>query len=165
MAGANFAILALALKEKTQISLIIALLPTVVTSIGYLWLLSFVYSAFRIATYIREVLEPKVGQFAWEGWIRKTRESHGAPVDRYRLVCRAFYIISLGTAIVKLATLFNPLALQEMKGFWLRFGALLISWFVWLLAAHLLLIRRTSRRIMELYYGTQKANPEEERRL
>lgn len=158
MAGANFTILALALTEKSQISLLIALLPTIVTSIGYLWLLSYVYSALRIATYIKDVLEPKIGKLEWEGWIIKLRKRHGTPVDRYRLVCWAFYIISLGAATAKLAILFNPLDSNEIQDFFQRFVFILIFWIGWLVVAYFILIRKTNSQIKDLYFGNGEKN-------
>jgi hypothetical protein len=153
MAGANFAILSLALTEQSELSLLIALLPTIVTSIGYLWLLSFVYSALRIATYIKEVLEPKIGEIEWEGWIKKVRDQHGTPVDRYRLVCSVFYVVSLVTAIAKLATLYDPFDLNQIIDFSERLAGVLLFWIGWLLVTHYMLIKKTSTQIKELYFG------------
>jgi len=63
--AANFAILAYGLKDCAVEGVAVCILPTVVTSVVYLWLLTYIFSGFRIASYIKNELEPKIPGFHW----------------------------------------------------------------------------------------------------
>ena len=50
----------------------IALVPSILTTISYFWMLRSLYSGLRIVKYIKEYIEPKLG-LNWETWVQLSR--------------------------------------------------------------------------------------------
>ena len=112
VAGINFAIIAYGIRDCAIEGIAVCLLPTIVSSVAYLWLLSYIYSGFRIAAYIKEVLEPKIKGFQWESWLSDNASKSKFPIrNSYSLVTNTFFVISLAAALLKIALLYigqNP---------------------------------------------------------
>jgi hypothetical protein len=61
--AANLAIMAFGLKDCGIEGAIVCILPIIVTSLSYVWLLTYIFSGRRIALYIKEKLEPNIPEF------------------------------------------------------------------------------------------------------
>jgi hypothetical protein len=70
----NLAIFAFATAQKdlAPANAFLALLPVVLTSLSYFWILRNLQSGFRIAEYIRECIEPNTS-LGWETWLVRAR--------------------------------------------------------------------------------------------
>ena len=74
-AAGNLAIFSFAssLQGLAPMNAFVALLPIILTTMSYFWILRNIYSGFRIAKYIKDAIEPQTS-FNWETWINKSRK-------------------------------------------------------------------------------------------
>lgn len=138
--GINFAVLAFGLRDSRLEGVAVCLLPTIITSIVYLWLLTYIYSGFRIAAYIRTEIEPIVPGINWENWLSTNADKFKFRIKNpYSLLVNTFYCISLSAAVVKIALLYltNDLPVPFYQSV-----ALVVSiWLVWLIGIYTTVIR------------------------
>jgi hypothetical protein len=69
----SFAIFSFALRDLSMLNAFLALLPIIIITFAYYWILKDSYSAMRITKYLREYIEPKT-KLHWETWLQMFRE-------------------------------------------------------------------------------------------
>lgn len=138
------------LQRIAPINAFIALVPIILTTVSYFWMLRSVYSGLRIVRYIKEYIEPNVGLY-WETWVhlsRRPTQPRGEVrigEDIYRLLYYFFLVVSL---VMCMAIIWGPsdgtvqLPRDRQIRVWCTLGATL-SWIVChSLAWHVLIARR-----------------------
>lgn len=153
--GANFAVIAYGVKDLSFEGVFVCLLPTIISSVAYLWLLTYIYSGFRIAAYIKTELEPKISGMNWENWLSANAGKFKFCIkNSYALLMNTFYCISLAASLLKIALLYtgsNPPAYPLVPLIiWV-----VVFWAVWILAVDLIFVRRAVRDIRNVHREIQ----------
>lgn len=91
---------AASLQGITPVNAFIALLPMLLTTISYFWILRNLYSGFRIAKYIREYIEPKT-QLNWEAWMSLSRRKT-QPEGRMKIRADVFAVYYHSLLVISL---------------------------------------------------------------
>jgi hypothetical protein len=137
--AASLAAMAFGLKESSTEGIAICLLPTILTSIVYFWILTRVYSGFRIANYIKTVIEPDIAGLNWENWLSDFVEKKNFRLrNPYSMLVSAMYGFSLTATLVKVIILHT----QDILEYSLILSAVVVLavWGLWILGIHGLLI-------------------------
>lgn len=168
----DFAIFSFAfsLQDLAPISAFVALLPMVVTTISYLWILRYLVSGFRISLYIKERIEPMAGT-GWETWLSSLRKrmSPGGKMrfgsDVFAVFFHFIYGFSLLVTVLLIwahhwssaisGTTQSP-NVAPGTSIALTVGAVLFGG-IWYLIARYLFIARARKDIQELIAEMQKA--------
>jgi hypothetical protein len=151
LGAANFAVIAYGIKDSSIEGVLVCLLPTIITSFGYLWLLTYIFSGFRIASYIRQELEPKLPGFNWENWLSaNAKEFKFCIRNPYSLLANTFYGVSLAAAILKITLLYTGQNPPHYPVF-VMLIIVLVVWGVWLFGIYSLLINRAVRDIANVH--------------
>lgn len=148
--GANFAIIVFGMRDSGIEGIAICLLPTILTSVVYLWLLTQVYSGFRIAAYIRTELEPKIPGLNWENWLSANANKYKFRFKNvYSLLAIASYCISLFAALTKIVVLHLDHNLNHSV---LEFSVTTtIVWILWILGTHLFVINKVLEDLQNIH--------------
>jgi hypothetical protein len=149
--AANFAILAYGLKDCAIEGVAVCLLPTVVTSVVYLWLLTYVFSGFRIASYIKKELEPKIPGFNWENWLSTNAGKFKFRIrNQYSLLAKTFYGISLAATLLKIILLYTSQNPPHYPVSALSI-VVVVVWALWILGIHFFLINKAIQDIKNIH--------------
>ncbi len=92
---------AFTLQSLSPLNAFIALLPIILTTMSYFWILRSLYSGLRIVKYIKEQIEPATG-LGWEGWLQKPREKtqSDGKIKWWEDVFGLFYHFFFGVSLI-----------------------------------------------------------------
>lgn len=164
---------AFSLQEFSPINAFIALMPVILTTISYFWILKDLHSALRIFKYIKTVIEPAVGT-GWENWVQKSRQETQpkgkikVEENIFTLIYHLFLWVSLFVSYVTIWAPHWPYRNSSTPidntpiDMCLIFTAVITAlWLVWYFTARGLWINRRIREIEKLNTELREFNPHE----
>jgi hypothetical protein len=179
--GGNLAIFSLAATGQipSPVNAFVALLPIILTTLSYFWILRNFYSGARIASYIKEIIEPKTG-LGWETWLNSLRRETepGGKItfraDIFSVYFHSLMILSLIVCIVLIwapywSYIITPLpgAAQTQQlplnpSLWLT-GIAIAFWLIWYIFVRIAFINQNRKDIRQLMQAIQKQDKEEKK--
>jgi general stress protein CsbA len=138
------------INNMSPLSAFLPLMPIIIFTLAYFWILRNVYSVTRIVHYLVINIE-KDTEFAWETWLRNTRIEGIGMKPVYEITYWLFYLVSLS---ISLGYIWFPYLSPTNNFDYLKFqsdlvltGIVIIATALWAIIADRRLVRITLRNI------------------
>lgn len=144
--GLNFAIIGFGIRDHNVEGIVICLLPTVISSVMHLWLLAYIFSIFRIASYIKNEIEP-VLDINWEQWLSNNSGKFKFKIKNiFSFLTNTLSILSLCAALLKTFLLYSG-PMPPSYPLLIAILSVVAFWTVWKFVMHCFLISEAEKDI------------------